>query len=464
MKKLLPFICLSIYLATGVLFIFLFDGTADSGDSILHYLFARYAPQHPELFFNHWAKPVFVLMSSPFSQFGFMGMKFFNLMVSGCTLYITYATCKSLEVKNPVVVMLILMFAPYNIIITLSGLTEPLFALFLISGVYLVVKHKLIAAAILISFLPFVRSEGLIMAGMFALFFIVNRNYKAILFLICGHVVYSLAGWFVHGNFGWVINEIPYNRLSSAYGSGEPGHFITSMIYVVGVPVYLLFWLGTVGNIIALIQRKEKSGSVNSILILGGALVFIAAHSLFWTLGIFNSMGLIRVLVGIIPLIAIIALVGFNFISEHKFFGKLAKPIVQALLLLYIVVFPFTDNPAAINVKKDLLPDTGQICSHEVADFIIEHGYKENRFFTAYAYFSLVMNWDYFDKSRHVELKTENIHLIRKGDCIIWDDWFAKNTSGINLENLENMTGVIKIKEFYCEKSDHPKFVLFKKE
>ena len=251
---------------------------------------------------------------------------------------------------------------------------------------------------ILISFLPFVRSEGLIMAGVFAVFFMLNKNFKATLFLIFGHIVYSVAGFFVHHDIWWVINEIPYNRLSSAYGSGEISHFITSLIYVLGVPVYLLFWMGVVAYFVALVQRREKAFSLYSIVIVGGTFAFIISHSLFWALGIFNSMGLIRVMVGIIPLISIIALQGFNFITEHRYFGVLIKRIVQTLIIIYIIVFPFTNNPAAINVKKDLLPDSGQICSHEVADYINNNGYKEKRFFTAYAYFSVVMEMDYFDK------------------------------------------------------------------
>lgn len=463
MKKTLPLICLSIYLAVGVVFIFLFDGTADSGDSILHYLFARYAPQHPELYFNHWAKPVYVLLASPFAQFGFNGIKVFNLLVSCGSIYLTFEVCRTLNLKNAALAALCLIFTTYNIIITFSGLTEPLFALFLISGVYLLVKQKYIAAAILISFLPFVRSEGLIMACVFALYFILNKNYKALLFLLCGHIMYSIAGFFVHDNFWWVINEIPYNRLSSAYGSGEINHFITSLIYVTGMPVYLLFWLGVAAYFITLIQRKEKPTSLYSIVIIGGTVVFIISHSLFWTLGIFNSMGLIRVMVGIIPLISVIALHGFNFITEHRYFGKLTKRIVQSLIVIYIIVFPFTNNPAAINSKKDLLADSGQICSHQVADYIIENGYKEKRFFTAYAYFSVVMDLDYFDKTRHIELKADNLNLIQKGDCIIWDDWFAKYTSGIDLEYIEGRQDMIKIKEFYCEDASTPKFVFFVK-
>jgi hypothetical protein len=73
--------------------------TGDSGDSVMHYLFSRYAPEHPHLFFHHWAKPVFVLLSSPFSQFGFKGIMMFNILCITLTMYFSYRIAEYLELK-----------------------------------------------------------------------------------------------------------------------------------------------------------------------------------------------------------------------------------------------------------------------------------------------------------------------------------------------------------------------------
>ena len=89
MKNII-YIVLFIYIVIAVLTIIFFNGTGDAGDSIYHYLFAKYAPIHPELFFYHWAKPVYVLLASPFAQFGFTGIKIFNALVSLTTIFLTY--------------------------------------------------------------------------------------------------------------------------------------------------------------------------------------------------------------------------------------------------------------------------------------------------------------------------------------------------------------------------------------
>ena len=53
---------------------------------------------------------------------------------------------------------------------------------------------------------------------------------------------YKNAGFYIYNDLFWVINKIPYARLSSTYGSGELFHFIDQMNYVVGIPIYILFW------------------------------------------------------------------------------------------------------------------------------------------------------------------------------------------------------------------------------
>ncbi|HOY30976.1 MAG TPA: hypothetical protein PKW80_03765 [Bacteroidales bacterium] len=437
-----------LYLACGILTIWYYDGTGDAGDSMLHYLFARYALQHPGNFFDHWAKPVFVLLSSPFAQFGFNGMKLFNLVVTATALYITYLSCNLLKIKNAEVVALLMIFAPYAYAQTFSGLTEPLFALFLITGIYLVLKQKPLSAAIVISFMPFVRSEGLMILVIFALYFVVRKKWKCLLFLLCGHVLYSIAGFFIHHDFLWVFSKIPYTRLSSAYGSGNALHFVTQLMYVAGVPVYILFWLGIVSYISLWIRKKEKMISENTLLVMGCAVTFIFAHSLFWALGIFNSMGLKRVLIGILPLIAIISLQGFNFITEQKSIHRNLKSVIQLLIVIFICLFPFTKNPAALNFKKDLSLDESQKCAREVTKFVTSNFRTIGKLYYSYPYFSETFGIDYFDKTKHLELKTGNLDELCRGDLIIWDDWFALHTSGTTTSSIEQIPGIGKIVEF----------------
>ncbi len=457
-KKYLVFVLLILYFTAGVLVIYFFDGTGDAGDSVLHYLFARYAPFHPELYFDHWAKPVFVLLGSPFAQFGMKGMKFFNLLVSLLAMYITWRSCILLNIKNSHVVPLFMILAPYAFVQTFSGLTEPLFALFLISGVYFVLKRRCMVAAIIISFLPFVRSEGLVIMGVFALYFVVGKNWKNLMLLLFGHLIYSLAGSIVHHDLLWVFNKIPYASLSSVYGHGGITHFVTQLLYVVGIPVYLLFLLGLLGYISGWLRRKERLISVNTMLILGCTLAYIIAHSLFWYFGLFNSMGLKRVLIGIMPLLAIISLQGFNLISEQKFFGPKVKTTIKVVVVAYLCVFPFTNNPAALKAGE-LQTDEGQKCARDVTAYINDNFSGHGKLFYAYHYFSMTFDLDHFDKSVHLELTKESLNNIKRGDLVIWDSWFAQNNTGVTSAYLDSIAGMTKVADF---KSRGDKEIIYK--
>lgn len=423
------------YLVIALFTVFSFNGTGDSGDSVLHYLFAQSAPEHPELFFNHWAKPVYVLLASPFAQFGFIGIKLFNVLVTLMTIYFTYKITEKAGIRNGLLHFAFFLFAPISFALTFSGLTEPLFALFISIGIYLIVRNAWMSAAIVISFLPFVRSEGLIICAIFGLYFVLKNNWKALPLLLIGHVVYSIAGYFVHRDIFWVFSKIPYAHLSSTYGNGQLFHFVEQLNYVIGIPIYILLAIGLLAFLWKLLKRQFNLEI--QVLVSAAFLAFFVAHSLFWYLGIFNSMGLKRVFVGVMPLISIIALLGFNFLTEELIKGQLPRKIVQFSILLGVSIFPFTANHAALNFDKDLRLSADQLAMQEVADFVQQELGMEHRFIFAPPYFSHLLAIDHFDPQRHLELDSEILKYFKSGDVVIWDSWFAVEGNGIAKELMD---------------------------
>ena len=432
------------YAAIAALIIIFFNGTGDSGDSILHYLYARYAPVHTELYFNHWAKPLFVLLASPFARFGFAGMKIFNALVVFLTILLTYRSVQLLNLQNPLLVTILLIFSPLYFVQTFSGLTEPLFALFTAAGIFLILKKKYVLSFLIISFLPFIRSEGLIIMGVFAFYALVKKQWKALPFLLTGHLAYSVAGFFIHGDLLWVFTRIPYARLGSTYGSGTLFHFAEQLNYVIGIPIFVLFWAG-VFTIILNSFRKKISAEV-FILIFLGFLSYFVAHSLFWYLGIFNSMGLKRVLIAIIPMISVIALIGFNFITEELLQKqRIARIIVQSVIILYILIFPFLSNPAAIKWNKDLNLAEDQVAAADLKVFLDTNISVKPRLIYSHPYLSEVLHIDHFDPERRLDLTHENLSKLQPGEIIIWENWFAVVENGIKIEDLENTPELVNI-------------------
>ena len=436
MKNNFIYIILLFYVIIAALTIIFFDGTGDAGDSIQHYLFAKFAPKHPELYFDHWAKPVFVLLASPFAQFGFTGIKIFNAIISLFTILFTFKSSRELNLKNAIASTVLLIFSPLFYILTFSGLTEPLFALFISVWLYAVLKKNYLTASLIISFLPFVRSEGLIIICVFATYLLLIRAWRYLPYLLSGHLLYSIAGYFIYGDFLWVFNKIPYLGINPGYGSGKLFHFVDQLFYVIGMPVYILFSIGLIKIFFNFIKkRNNKIGP--PILILSAFAAFFISHSLFWYYGIFNSMGLKRVLVGITPLIAIMALVGYNFISEIVFANqKTLNLIVRTSIIATIIIFPFTSNPAAIHWEKDMRLSKAQQSAKEVANYIQKEIPANRCYFYSHPYLSIALNVDPFDINKRQDLKIDVIDKLKTGDLIIWDNWFAKIENGITTKEL----------------------------
>jgi hypothetical protein len=424
------------YLFAGLATIALFDGTGDAGDSITHYLIARYAPQHPMAFFDHWGKPLFTLLAAPWAQFGIVGFKLFNLLVVLLTAYLTQTTARKLGLANSWLVPMLFLFAPLMYILTFSGLTEPLFALVLAAGLLLFARQQLVWAAVVVSFLPFVRSEGLLVIGVFVAAFLYRKHWKAMVATATGHVVYSMAGALAGKPLLWIFTEIPYASATSPYGSGPLFYFPSKLFMVLGLPIMVLFLLGLVVGVYRMVQNPNQRAWL--LVVVGSFAAVFLFHTLAWWLGMFNSMGLKRVLLAVMPAMALLALMGFNALTENKLLpqGK-ARSIAKAVIIAVFVVFPFTENHSAVHWKRDMNLAPDQVMAHEVAAFLRSKATANQRYFCTYNYMCVALDIDYLDTAQRVELCDDIPYRMRKGDIVVWDDWSAAMCSQVDVKLLE---------------------------
>lgn len=444
MKKIQPIYWVLFFYSFCLLLGLVFcNGTGDMGDSIAHFVFAQSAPKHPELYFHHWAKPVFVLLASPFAHFGFNGVKLLNCILSLLSIYFTYRVAEKLQLQTPWLAALLLACMPLNYILTLSSLTEPLFAFVVIVSVYLTLQQRNLSSTILLSFLPYVRSEGLIILGVFFLFEIFKRNWKVLPFFMFGSVLYGIAGYSVYHTFFWVITNIPYAHLSSVYGSGSLFHFVEQLTNVVGIPIYMLLCFGIILGLIAII-RKQFSTELH-LLIYGGFVSFFVAHTLFWYLGIFNSMGLIRVFIGIAPLMALIALSALNTLIESFNKKSKTKNVLLSMITAYIILFPFTPNPSAIQFKKDLMAREEKLQALRVAEKIKSMNKVDGAIMYNHYYLGVALNNDRFDNSQRIPLLKSELKNLKHGSIIIWDNKLVGTETDIlktELDTLKSLTPI----------------------
>lgn len=439
--------------------------TGDNGDSVMHYLFSHYSFSHPENFLDHWAKPLFVLLSSPFAYFGFKGMIIFNVLCTSLTALFTYYIARNLQLRSALLIFPFFLGAPLFFQLIFSGLTEYLFALITVIGIYLIQKDKLISAIILISFLPMVRSEGLIVIGVFGIYLLLEKHLKLMILLLTGQLTYTLIGAIYHQDLLWVMNDIPYTNVGSPYGHGGPFDFIFKLMFVIEKPIMLLLTLGISYGVYQLVvMRDYNKNKIKYILISGTFFAILSSHSLFWYLGIFNSMGLPRVLIVIVPLAIIISLESIEIVYKKIKQPKYIKIVLVSLSLL-VLGFPFIPKNNGLVYDQYMFNVVDHdLIEKEVTPYVKETlpNYKEHVLYFSHPYLSCALEVDYFDHNKHMEMQHVLEMDLNPGTLIIWDNWFSISDGGIQLEQLLNHPHFKMRATFHRISSDEQfKFVIF---
>jgi hypothetical protein len=343
-EKRLTYIGIGLFFVIMSIIAIVSTGTGDDGDSISHFIYSRDAFLYPKYFFNHWAKPLFVLISAPFAQLGLAGVKWMNVLALSLSLILTYQLACRWKIPHA-------WLAPFFIIAqhrllthTESGLTEPLFALVLVLCVWLYQRQKFLLATLIVSFLPFIRSEGLIIFCVLPIYLAVKNKWTFIPLLSIGHLAYAVAGYGQHKSLMWVFNTMSYATLDHVYGLGQWNSFILGMPWVVGGFVYVILIIGLLDGLrrmVFFLKSKSFFDKDELWLVYGIFVAYFIAHTVFWVFGIFASQGLMRVMLCVAPMMGLICLRGANLITEgvQHFFPKIKGIYVHALFALLSFVF-----------------------------------------------------------------------------------------------------------------------------
>ncbi|MEY4111073.1 MAG: hypothetical protein RLZZ46_1428 [Bacteroidota bacterium] len=435
------------------------EGTTDTGDGVMHYLFARFAPEYPLLYLDHWAKPVFTLLASPFAQYGLYGVCLYNILCSFTAGFFIMMTLRPLGNLLAECAFWATISSPQLFMANFSGLTEPTFALIIAAGIYLASVNKLLAASLLWSFLPLSRTEGFFLLPVFGIYFLSKKNYTASLLLITGSLIFSFAGGIAKGNFLWLIEQNPYKG-EAMYGNGKWNHFINHSEYIWGVPGTILLIAGIT---LPLIFRKKISGLPNIPIWFTHSLVivFFVLHSVLWWKGLFGSLGLIRVMAAMAPLFALTMvrplqplLVKINNTPRKLF-----------VLFSFIALSAFTpikqfNPPVKADQNLQLIIDCANWLNEKYDDEIPKVVYS-------YPLFSWVLDVNHFDNSKHIEIsgldKVRPANTLQKGEIVIWDSFFGPGTYR-RFEQFSQDTLFKEIKRFQQPDSTGLSIVIFERQ
>jgi len=242
------FFVLSGILLLQLILIFFSTDFYGGADNISHYRIARYAWKYPPLFLDLWGKPVYTAFVFPFALFGIQAARLFNAIAGLAAVFFTIRAMRAMGEKDNLITIAFIAFSPVYFLVMQSCLTEVLFSLVLMLSFWMFFEEKYCRAALVLSFLPFVRSEGYIFFPLFATALALAREYRAIPLLAAGSLFYTLAGYPHFRDWLWVIHHWPYAMDNSLYGSGSLFHFVRQSPEIFGVPFLLFLITGLIAK------------------------------------------------------------------------------------------------------------------------------------------------------------------------------------------------------------------------
>jgi hypothetical protein len=450
-KKIFTFLIAAFVVVS--LLVILSTGAHQGGDTYQHFMIAKWAFKHPYLFLDHWGKPFFTALFAPASQLGYTAAKLLNTVLGFTAAWYTFLLAKHLRHRLAWPAAFMLLCAPIYFVHLNSAMTEILFSTIIIVSTYYIATERWYMGALILSFLPFVRTEGFVLIPFISLWFLMHKKWMPFIALGFGTVVYSiLGGLFYFHDFMWVFNKNPYEVELDFYGSGNWHHFISTNYVTWGVPTFIALCAGTYW--LARTARRHFSTLEIEIkkelfIVVLPAVVFLLFHSLAWWLGKLSSVGEIRVLASVMPLYAIIASRGFNWMVERFSDDKKKSIRFQTFYCVLILLMPFLFFPLPMKRMK------GQAVMHDISEWLEEYPYQ-GRVWYFDPQIAFEADADPFEPTiiRPYFFKKDSLpsQRLQSGDILIWDAHFGPNEGRTPLSQLSDTSQFQMLKLFKPEK------------
>jgi len=415
------------------------DGYYGGADNITHYLISHYAFKYPYLFLNAWGRPLFTILSAPFAQSGLLGIKVMNILLGLLTAYYAFRIARMLKLEPAFLALVFVCFTPLYFLMMPTALTEILFSFVLMAAVFLFLRGNFIASAVMISFLPFARTEGYLLLPLFLLALVWARQYRAIPFLAAGIVVFSIAGSFYYNDIFWLFNLFPYPvtyQHPIYHETGSLWHFLQLRESILGLPLVILFISGIIGlvrNSFSGDKTLRNKAHLIVILAAGPFLLYLALHSVLYWQAMGGSMGLGRVMAAVMPMAALIALYGYTALREVLWKNSYFQRVFMLVIVALVLITPFRNNVFPF----PLTPEERTI--REATQWIRTSAHANRLVFYTDNNVPYYLGLDPYRKSPascYLFGDARFLDTIPAGSLLVWDAHFGANESKVPLDSL----------------------------
>lgn len=423
-----------MWAAAAVIVRLLSPGMLEMGDGVLHFQMARHAWEHPELLLDHWGKPLFTLLASPFAQLGHWGMTLFNALCFTATCWAADRMLRDASAWTRWLFPAALLLVPVYGTMVMEGMTEVLFGLLAVLVVLSLYTKHFRTAAVVASFLPFARPEYIAFVPFVALFIGLQRQWFALPFLLLGHVLYAVVGAIALGDPFWAFTRDPYTGAEAIYGSGSPWHFVQQLDLIYAWPFLVLLILALPAAFLLRPMDPDLEHPRRTLLLtaLLPALGIVLVHSLLWWQGAKGSLGLTRVLATTAPLLVLFSLWMIGRVWRLFNGGRVGG---VAIGLVLSAVYVFFATKALVEVQP-LPVEAGayQRFVERVGLRVGELAGQDRRVVYFHPTIGYRAGLDPFDKERSWNSWPGDV--LEEKDLVVWDAHFGPNEGGVPLDRL----------------------------
>ncbi len=306
---------------------------------MLHYWNLRSSLIEPKDGLTSWARPVYVLLMIFPALAGLVTVRIFTAFITILLVWQTMRLADDLKLERARLAGCFLILQPLVFALASDTMTEIPMALGLTIAIRWWLAKRYASSFLLMSFLPFVRPEGLLLAPVWGLLLLLlpyDKEHPSFFARIgigallgTGTICLIIACYFLAGD--WLYYLHAWSWQLGFINRGPLWHHITNWPYYCGPVLLILFLFGI------------KSSLRRAMMLpwLCWAVVF-GSHSILFYFGLFGSVGLMRIMATTASITALICLEGWNTLARMKRFSQFlpdAQRLVTVSVLMLAALF-----------------------------------------------------------------------------------------------------------------------------
>ncbi len=276
-------------------------------DDITHFFMARESLRDPSLWISLWGRPLFTFVYAVPAAIGYWAVELLTALISSATLWMTWKLASAIGLRSRIGAVMCTLWQPFFFKLGYACLVEPMGACLLTTALWAFVVKRNRLAAILVGLLPLTRLELITITPLLLIPLVGRRRGWTLLLAPLPLLTWNLAGWYFAGDPVWLFSTLQGGEFTRSLPGQPLVHYFRAVPMFVGGALTPFFLAGLLGSV----PTAQRAG----ILLLRSLFaVFLPTLALLaWNVhGFGGSVGFLRHLVAVGPVIGILAAAGID--------------------------------------------------------------------------------------------------------------------------------------------------------